>query len=99
MANQLPPLAVLGDVERRISTVGITVLVAAYTDLVETQAEQLAAGSPTSDIPLLWRALAETAGLTVDNAGRIVDGPHAHVPGLGSVAVYPTCGGQTWTPQ
>jgi hypothetical protein len=98
MPIQLPPLAVLGDVERRISTVGVTVLAAAYTDLVETQAEQLAAGSPTSEIPLLWRALAETAGLTVDNAGRIVDGPHAHVPGLGSVVTYP-CGESAWTPQ
>lgn len=99
MAIQFPPLAVLGDVERRISTVGITVLAANYTELIETQDEQLAAASPTSDIPLLWRALAETAGLTVDNTGRIVDGPHAKVPGLGSVVTYPTCGDQTWTPQ
>ena len=87
------------DVERRISLIGLTVLAGKYEELVDSQAEQLAAGDPTSDIPLLWRALAETAGLTVDNAGRIVDGPRTHVHGLGSVIAYASCGEQTWTPQ
>lgn len=86
-------------VEQCISLIGLTVLAGKYEELVGSQAEQLAAGDPTSDIPLLWRALAETAGLTVDNAGRIIDGPHANVPGLGSVVAYSTCGEQTWTPQ
>lgn len=100
--SQQFPLALLmsaANVERNISLVGLTVLNGKYDELVANQDAQLAAGDPVSSVPLLWQALAEMVGLTIDNTGRIVDGPHANVPGLGSVIAYPTCGGQTWTPQ
>ncbi len=100
MPDKQFPLALLrsaAHVERAISLVGLTVLAGKYEELVETQAEQLAAGDPTSEIPLLWRALAETVGLTVDNAGRIVEGPRASVPGLGTVVAYPdSCACSAW---
>lgn len=102
MSNKQLPIALLmsaASVERNISLVGLTVLAGKYEELAENQDAQVAAGDPVSSIPVLWQALAEMVGLTVDNAGRIVDGPHAHVPGLGSVVAYPTCGGQTWTPR
>ena len=94
------PLALLmncANVERNMSLIGISMLAGKFEEMVENQDEQLAAGDPTSEIPLLWRALAETVGLTVDNAGRIVDGPRASVPGLGTVTAYPdSCGFSTW---
>lgn len=102
MSDTQLPIALLmsaATVERNISLVGMTVLAGKYEELAENQDVQVAAGDPVSAIPVLWRALAELVGLTVDNAGRIVDGPHAHVPGLGGVVAYPTCGEQTWTPQ
>lgn len=92
MSDKQLPIALLmsaTSVERNVSLVGLTVLAGKYEELVENQDEQLAAGDPTSEIPLLWRALAETVGLIVDNAGRIVDGPHANVPGLGTANAYP----------
>ena len=102
MSDKQLPRALLmsaASVERYISLVGLTVLAGKYEELVENQDIQLVAGDPVSSIPVLWQALAEMVGLTVDNAGRIVDGPHAHVPGLGSVVAYSPCGEQTWTPQ
>lgn len=90
--KQLPSALLMSaaGVERNISLVGLTVLAGKYEELVENQDTQLAAGDPVSAIPVLWQALAEMVGLTVDNAGRIVDGPHATVPGLGSVTAYPS---------
>lgn len=66
-------------VHERLSGAGLARLYPTYTDLVSDQDERLAAGSEPSRIPLLWRALAETVGLTVDNEGRIIDGPRAEV--------------------
>lgn len=100
--THVPPVALLmtaTNIERYLSLVGVTVLCGKYDELVSNQDVQLLAGDPVSEIPLAWRALAETVGLIVDNAGRIVDGPRAYVPGLGSVVAYSTSGEQTWTPR
>lgn len=54
----------------------------ALADLIDEQEARLEAGVPVRAIPLAWVALAEMVGLTVDDTGRIIDGPKAQVPGL-----------------
>jgi hypothetical protein len=65
-----------------LSVTGATFLAGTVSCLYTDQDERVVAGAPVSQIPLLWRGLAETVGLVVDNSGRIIDGPRAHVPGL-----------------
>lgn len=69
-------------VHQRLSGAGLFCLGSALLDLINNQDDRLAAGEPVSRIPLLWRSLAESVGLTVDNDGRITDGPRQSVPGL-----------------
>ena len=66
----------------RLSIFGAEYLTGTVECLVSDQDERLAAGDQVSRIPLLWRGLAETVGLVVDDHGRIVGGPHVPVPGL-----------------
>jgi hypothetical protein len=54
----------------------------AFGALVAEQDERIANGQPVRAIPLHWIALAEMVGLTVDDTGRIIDGPKAEVLGL-----------------
>lgn len=82
LTNQTNQLLHHTGIHQRLSGAGLACLPAVYADLVADQDERLAASEPPSRIPLLWRSLAETVGLTVDNEGRIVDGPRAAVPGL-----------------
>lgn len=47
-----------------------------YDELVQCQDEAIAAGEPPMAIPLVWLAMLNLAGFTVDPAtGQIVDGP------------------------
>lgn len=62
---------------------------AIYHELVHTQDEAIAAGEPPLPIPVIWLALLNVAGFTVDPAtGQIVDGPEDPVPGLGLGIAY-----------
>lgn len=65
-----------------LSVTGATFLAGTVECMVDDQQERVDAGEPCSRIPLIWRGLAETVGLIVDNDGRIIDGPRAAVPGL-----------------
>ena len=80
-ASPLSLLHAVG-VHERLSGAGLARLYPVYGELVADQDERIAAGDQPSRIPLLWRSLAETVGLTVDNDGRIIDGPRAVIPGL-----------------
>jgi hypothetical protein len=58
-------------------------LTASFEALVEHQNEQIERGEALSPIPLVWLALAEWVGLTVDlHSGRITHGPSAKVRGF-----------------
>jgi hypothetical protein len=51
-----------------------------HAALCADQERRIAAGLPTSPVPLVWLALAMAAGLSVDvESGRIIDGPRAAV--------------------
>jgi hypothetical protein len=78
------PMALLArvGVHKRLSGAGLATAVCTFDDLVADQDERIADGELPSRIPLLWRTLADLVGLTVDNDGRIVDGPRADVVGL-----------------
>ena len=59
-------------VHQRLSGAGLFCLGSALLDLISNQDDRLAAGEPVSRIPLLWRSLAESVGLTIDDDGRII---------------------------
>lgn len=69
-------------IHQRLSGAGLACLHPILCSLIDDQDERLAAGDAPSQIPLLWRSLAETVGLIIDNDGRIVDGPRAAIPGF-----------------
>ena len=65
-----------------LSVLGAEFLTSRIETMEVVQDAQLEAGAPVCQIPLLWRGLAETVGLVVDDCGRIIDGPRATIPGL-----------------
>lgn len=69
-------------IHQRLSGAGLACLHPGLACLIDDQDERLAAGDQPSHIPLLWRGLAEAVGLTVDNDGRIIDGPRSAIPGF-----------------
>lgn len=77
-----PALAYLGQ-HSHLLPLGVDALAVAehFAGLVQDQDARLAAGDIVSPIPLLWVALAQSAGLVIDVAtGRIIDGPRAQLP-------------------
>lgn len=69
-------------IHQRLSGAGLATMGTIHDELIAAERERLDDGAQPSRIPLIWRALAETVGLIVDNDGRIIDGPKAAVPGL-----------------
>lgn len=88
------PLSLLHStgVHQRLAGAGLARLYTLFNEVVEDQDARLAAQpqDEPSRIPLLWRSLAETVGLTVDNDGRIIDGPRAEILELVTCYVRPT---------
>jgi hypothetical protein len=70
------------DVLKRLSLNGAVTANQIFDELVSTQDQQITANDTVSQIPLVWKALAETVGLDVDLDGRIVGGPKALPAGL-----------------
>lgn len=75
-------LLIKRSVLRQLSVNGRQRLATLYSELIADQCERIEADADVSRVPLIWRALAESVGLTVDNDGRIIDGPRAEVQGL-----------------
>lgn len=53
-----------------------------HRELEADQEHRIEAGEDVNHLPLIWVALAEFAGLSVDVDGRIVDGPKRRVAGI-----------------
>ncbi len=80
--TDVPAILHTTGIHPRLTGIGLGCLTDIHAELVECQDARIAAGDAPSRIPLLWRSLAETVGLAVDNDGRIIDGPRAAVPGI-----------------